>query len=311
MKIIHFSFCLLVLAVMLLIASNDSMARVIISENYDSDDFVNWNCELPIPISSMATSKAGCGSETHNGETRYYGEIGPGRTGNALYLWRHNGGGQSYAGYLNYEFSQAEFDKHHKELYVQYYVKIPVGWNTTTWSPKWDRALIGPDKGSGSITWYFQASNTQFKDCPFSFYLTSYQDIYYTEKTPSQMGIIDGNWHSFKIHMKLNSDSNTADGALHFYVDGQEQRIARPYGPGYSYGLTNINWGVPTNYYFTKPIAPGFGNMGEDSTWNFPTDDWYAMQFDDYTVSTDDPTSQSAKISPPTWDYQRMSLGTN
>ena len=124
---------LVILLGLMLGFERDVFAQVIFSENYDSTEWNNWNCSMGIVL--PAHSQSACESDTYNGTTHYCGEtVSPGRdgTGRALAMWRHNGEfGNNYCGYLNYQFTQEEFDNHHKELFVRWYMKIPSDWDAT------------------------------------------------------------------------------------------------------------------------------------------------------------------------------------
>ena len=261
-------------------------AGVVFSENYDKIQN-GWNCSQPTP--GGWTSKAGCSSDTYNGTAHYYGEISSGgRTGNSLKLWRHNGGFSDYGGYLNNSFTDAEFANHYKELYQRWYMKIPVGWDASLGSAsthKFSRAYIGASAAAKTYEWYFDVKGGSFSGGRFTFYHGATSNIYYTQQTVSEIGVIDGRWHCYEFRMKLNTNTGGTDGELHFWIDGVEKYVGDGGYPPWTLGVSNKNWGVGTGDYFTSPAVPAIGNL-TDGTWNFAGNEWYAIEFDDYVVST-------------------------
>ncbi len=271
--------------------AKDSFAEILFEDNYDNPGDSGWTC-----LDSLRTgytSKSACSDPlSYEGVTHYSGEISSGgRSGNSLKLWRRNGIWTDYSGYLNKDFSEQEFANHYKELFIRWYVKIPPEWDADLGSGnyhKLNRIYIGTSAGAKTTEWYMNVNGSTFKTGKFAFYNTAQGDVYYSEKTITELGVNDGQWHSLEWHLKLNSETGVSDGGFTFYVDGEEikvndYRIGK--WPGtYVYGIWNQDMGAETDEHFTSALPPGIGNIGD--TWNFPTDDWYAFEFDDYVVST-------------------------
>lgn len=249
-------------------------------------------------------------TDTYDGETHPTGEIaGPGRggAGQCLRIWKRNGIWTDYHGYMNYELSEEEFNNHYKELFIRWYVKIPREWDANlggSSTHKLNRLYIGTSAGSKAREWYMDVKGSTFKKGRFSFYNTAEGNVHYTEKTITELGVNDGQWHSLEWHVKLNSQTGVADGGFTFYIDGEEVKIRDYRIGGYPgtpvYGIWNMDMGAATNEYFTSALPPAIGNLSGGS-WNFPTNGWYVFEFDDYVVSTsyigpDDPPSGTATI---------------
>ncbi len=272
---------------------------VLFQEDYDTPgatpSWTNWDCSMSIPDSSYASSKPGCSYSTYDSVTHYCGESTTGgRSGNSLKMWRRNGGTTDYCGYLNYEFKEADF--HYRNLFFRYYIKIPNGWDANIIggnTHKLTRANMGSSWGAPTQEWYFDVKGDTFKGGKITFYNIADTGcgfascVYYTDKTVTQLGINDGTWnHWLEVQLKLSTNATTADGEVHFWVDGVEQTICLGDNPAYcSLGTTVVN-GTPANYYFDLVPSPAVGNLS-GGTWTFPTDGWYAMEFDDYVVSTE------------------------
>ena len=262
-------------------------AAVIFSENYDNIES-GWSCGNSIPAGW--TRAAGCPSPSSYGEiTHYAGEISSGgRTGNSLKLWRRNGIWTDYHGYLDKDFTTAEFNNHYKELYIRWYVKIPAEWDANLaggGTHKLDRMYISSSAGGRDTEWYMDVKGDTFKGGRFSFYNTAQGWVWYTVKTVTQLGVNDGRWHSLEWHVKLNSTTGSSDGGWDFYVDGVSQEICDGMGQNCAMGQHNMNMGTRTDQYFTSTLPPAIGNLS-GGTWTFPTNGWYAIEFDDYVVST-------------------------
>jgi hypothetical protein len=274
-----------------LIFPASSMAGVIFSENYDSiqpgSRLPNvWTCADPVPPGW--TSKAGCNEDTVNGVTHYCGEVSPGgRTGNSLKLWRRNGGWRNYCGFLNRNLTEEEFNQHYKEFFFRFYMKIPSQWDANLRggnTHKLNRIVIGKSYGGGGSTFYFDVKGASFKNGKFSFYCGKEGPVRYTSKTLTELGIIDDQWHCYELHFKMNSAIGVADGELHFFIDGKEIEFYTPYGPKHPKGLSKWNFKYSSDEYILTLPGPAIGNISGE--WNFPTDKWYAIEFDDFVVST-------------------------
>ena len=106
------------------------------------------------------------------------------------------------------------------------------------------------------------------------------------------MGITGDTWNSIELHIKLNSAPGVADGLVQFWVDGVQQSFT-PYQGQSVYDIPVAfkddygNW-LPADAYFDGAAhLPGIGNSGGTSEpWTFPTDGWYALDFDDFVMST-------------------------
>jgi hypothetical protein len=263
--------------------AQESPAEVLFSDTFDNIPN-GWNCDQSTPPGW--TDKAAC----FNGGSRYSGEITSGGvTGNSLKLWRRNGWTTEYCGYLNRALTSSEFSRGYKELFFRWYMKIPGGWNANLNSGqthKLNRTRTATSYG-GPITseLYFDVKGGTFKSGRFSFYNTKEGVVRYTSKTVTELGVVDGQWHCYEIHFKMNSASGVADGALHFYIDGVQVGIYTPYGSTHPQGLSNWNFGYASNECIATLLTPAIGNL-TDGVWSFPTSDWYAIEFDNYVVST-------------------------
>jgi len=269
-----------------------SSGAVIFIDDYDAPGDTGWTCLGN--VRTGYTGKAACSDPlSYEGVAHYLGEISPGgRSGNSLKLWRKNGIWTGYGGYLDKDFSLQEFNNNYKELFIRWYVKIPPEWDADLGGAnthKLNRLYIGALAGAKTAEWYMDVKGHTFKAGKFSFYNTATVDVHYTEKTVTELGVNDGQWHSLEWHVKLNSETGSTDGGFTFYVDGEEVKIRDKRVGEYPgtpvYGIWNMDMGAATNHYFTSTLPPAIGNLSGGS-WNFPTDGWYAFEFDDYVVST-------------------------
>ena len=260
-------------------------AQVVFTDDYDNSGDMGWNCSNA--IRSGYTSLASCDSSTYNNITHYAGEISTGgRSGNSLKLWRRNGIWTEYYGYLNKDFTSDEFNNHYKELYIRWYIKIPDEWDANLnngRTHKLQRAFIGSTQGSKTKQWYLDVKGKTFKTGKFSFYNTGGGGVLYSKSTISELGVNDGNWHSLEWRLKLNSEAGVADGIIQIFIDGDVISICE--GENCSTSITK-DFGIADNEFFTSVVPPAIGNL-TDGTWNFPTNGWYAIEFDDYIVSTE------------------------
>jgi hypothetical protein len=273
-----------IIFILVLILPTSSIAEIIFYEDYDNIPS-GWNCSQPIP--PRWTGQATCTYDAY-GVGHYCGEVSSGgRKGNSLKLWRRNGGTTDYCGYLNNTLSAEEFNKHHKELFIRFYMRIPLGWDATLGSGathKLNRLGTGTKYGSPTSVLYFDVKGPNFKNGRFSFYVVKEGPVRYTSKTLTELGIVDGQLHCYEIHFKMNSASGVADGELHFYIDGKEISIFTPYGPVHPRGLSKWDFRYSADEYIATLLTPAIGNVSE--VWSFPTGDWYAVEFDDFVVST-------------------------
>jgi hypothetical protein len=262
-----------IIFILVLILPTSSIAEIIFYEDYDNIPS-GWNCSQPIP--PRWTGQATCTYDAY-GVGHYCGEVSSGgRKGNSLKLWRRNGGTRDYCGYLNKALTQSEFSKHYRELYTRFYMKFPVGWDANLGSGethKLNRFYIRStyeDKTTSEFLW--DVKGPTFKTGSFAFH-NPVVTVYYGD-TLSNLGVLDGNWHCYELRVKMNS-SGKKDGIIQFWIDG----IMR-------YNNTNANLGYAYNDYFYHLLSPAIGNVGAEEAWLFPTGDWYAVEFDDFVVST-------------------------
>jgi hypothetical protein len=271
--------------------SGEAQADVIFQDDFDTPAELTTCAD---GLRTGYTNSAACDSSTYDSATYYCAEISTGgRSGSSLKFWRRNGiwGNTSWStpadcgGWGKY-FTETEFNNHYKELFIRWYVKIPPDWNAYLAaggnSFKLNRILFGSSPLEAK-TWFMNINGDTFKEGNFMFYNASMGGVYYTTKTVSELGVNDGKWHSLEWHLKLNSTTGSTDGGWAFYVDGEEVQIDTLSGP--SYGVWGVNTGALTDDYFTSCLPPGIGNI-VGGYWTFPTDGWYAFEFDDYVVST-------------------------
>jgi hypothetical protein len=104
--------------------------------------------------------------------------------------------------------SEEEFNKHHKELFFRFYMKIPLDWDATLGpggeTHKLNRLGIGTKYGSPTSVLYFDVKGPSFKNGRFSFYVVKEGPVRYTSKTLTELGVVDGQWHCYEIHFKMN-----------------------------------------------------------------------------------------------------------
>ena len=263
-------------------------AQVVFQDNYD--DQTGWNCSDGAFFGYTSTSNCP-GPDTFGGVTRHSGEISPGGRdgGNSLKLWRRNGLWTSYHGYLNKQLTQEEFNNQYRELYTSWWVKIDPDWNTLQVGPKWNRYYLGSSPGSvegGQVTFDVGGTGSSFSNAGWRFYATaatSGNGIHNTQRTMAEMGLLDGNWHHVETRVKLPTNASTLDGVLQLWVNGELEVLCRPYQ---SCSTESLFDGYGPEIYFTRLKTPAIGNLGTGNDWNFPTDDWYSIEFDDYVVST-------------------------
>lgn len=253
---------------------------MIFQENYDAISD-GWHCGDTTPTGW--TSQAGCDSDIYDGITHWCGEVtSGGRSGNSLKMWRKNGFTNGYCGYLNKALTESEFNNHYRELYVRMYMKFPSAWDanlpagqTHKLNRYYTRSIYNE---SNTGEWLWDVKGSTFKTGSFSFYGFNYGDagtsVYYTD-TLSNLGVLDGNWHCYEIRMKMNTAGND-NATVQFWIDGV-----------LVYNNSTMNCRFLADDYFYQLLSPSIGNMSPSDTWNFPTNGWYAAEFDDYVVSTD------------------------
>jgi len=276
-------------AAFLFLNSQMAMAEVIFSENYDS--ITSWTCDQPPPPGWE--SKSWCTQETFNGITKWCGEISPGgRTGSSLKLWRHNDGTKEYCGYLGRYLTSSEFDNHYKELYFRWYIKIPPEWdkdtgtgNTFKWNRIWSSKTYN---GEARDTVYFDLKGATFKTASFTLYSVYEGGVWYSQQNIAQLGVNDGNWHYLEVHFKANSAYGISDGGWDFWIDGTAIAMGGGGNPPWLTSRINVNFNWADDDYIQFLLSPAIGNVGTEPTdpWLFDPDAWYAIEFDDYVVST-------------------------
>ena len=260
-----------------------AQAEIIFSENYDTQ--TGWNCSNGAFFGFSGTANCPAPS-SFGGVTHYAGEItSGGRSGNSLKLWRRNGIWVDYHGYLDKILTPQEFSNQYKELYIRWYVKIDPDWDANLGNGethKLNRVYIGTSVGSVSDEWYLDVKGATFKTGKLAMYNTGYGGVFRSSQTISQLGINNGQWHSIEWRIKLNSANGSSDGGFQLFINGTAILMCEDVC---SENHNNMNMGTSTNDYFTSLAPPAIGNL-TDGIWNFPTDSWYAIEFDDYFVST-------------------------
>ncbi len=110
--------------------------------------------------------------------------------------------------------------------------------------------------------------------------------VIFSQKNITELGFKDGGWHYIEYYLYLGTNDTSSDAVYRLWIDGIEQYISTEWVPDTqtSLGRYDLPWYVPSNFYFREPMPPGVGNSG--SSYSFPTDGWYAIEFDDYVVST-------------------------
>jgi hypothetical protein len=297
--------------------SGEVQAAVIFQDDFDNPT-ESTTCNDG--IREGYTTDSACDSNTYGGVTRYCAEISSGgRVGNSLKFWRRNGvwgnngwSTPSYCGGWGKYFTTTEFNNHYKELFVRWYVKIPPEWDASLAmgeTHKLNRFYIGTSAGSVSSQILVDVNGATFKNGRIAWALP-HGPVYYTVKTISQMGINDGQWHSIEWQIRLNSTTGSTDGGIRIFINGVEEQIYNGNFTDPRYGVWGINMGVSTNEYFTTTLPPALGNL-TDGTWNFPTNGWYAIEFDDYVVSTSYIGPESKEPPPSDTNPPSVSFTTN
>ena len=183
------------------------------------------------------------------------------------------------------------------ELYVQFWMRTQAGWHwaahgSTVGNPQIKFWRVGYWRGLSSTQqniFYIPDSHPQmFMDIahpgsdgiahayrcdPDDYYCTNVSNAY--EKMDYQYATAtwsDGNWHRFKLHIKLNT-AGSYNGVMEMWQDGS--RV---------YQHTDAMWKE------SGSTAPGFTHVmfggNSDNPWANPGEQWYAM--DDIVISTTD-----------------------
>ena len=273
-----------ILALTSILFSISAFAAIIFSDNYDNSGDTGWNCSKGVRTGYSGQSSCSAAT-TINGVSHYLGEISTGgRSGNSLKLWRSNGGFKDYGGYLDKSLTSSEFNNHYKELYVRWYVKIPTAWDANlagTQTHKLNRFYYGSSAGTSTGTLYVDVKGDTFKSGQISIYPTNGLGwVWKSQQDITQLGLNDGLWHSIEIRAKIDPSA----GGFQVWIDGTVINICDGSGNNCGTNHTNINTGA-ANEYFTSTLPPAIGNLTE-GTWNFPANNFYAFEFDDYVVST-------------------------
>lgn len=267
-------------------------AGVIFEDNYDNPGDTGWNCSDGARTGYSSAYLVNCPSpSTYDGVTHYAGEISPGgRSGNSFKLWRRNGLWTEYHGYLNKVLTSSEFANQYRDLYARFYIKIPTDWNANAAGPKFNRFYIGSSAGDTSRGQIYLDVGTQFGQTFKTAGLRIYSDRsareydnHYTNQTMAQLGMLDGNWHCVEIRVKLNTQGQN-DGVVQLWIDGNP--ITMCGGIGENCSTSRAINGYANTDYFSYLLSPAIGNLPAGANWTFPTSGWYAMEFDDYVVST-------------------------
>ncbi len=301
---------ILKMTIVLITITVNCSAEILYTENYEGSEWDSVaNCSDGNPDGGLWVwndQGENCYTDTYQDITHYAGEVsspGRGGTGKALKQWRHSGAVfMGYAGKLDSHVTPGTY----RDLYQRYYIKWPNGLTVPTGvGTKFDRAWIYPTEGSeqgqvsvmavpdlgddGVIFTYIQEMNTNY-------------EIIRTQ-TFAELGLNDGNWHSVEYHYRIN-DPGQANGEFEIWIDGymiplkynQDPDEWTPngastppekiYGENAGLGLYDIS-GTPDNFYYSSPIDPSIGNTGNSSSPYVCTpDEWMAMEWDDFVVST-------------------------
>jgi hypothetical protein len=181
----------------------------------------------------------------------------------------------------------------YRELYFRYYLRWPKGLSVPTGvGTKFNRAYAGSTQGARTGEVSLIAEGSLGDSGCFMLYLpgmSAKPDIFRTAKF-STLGINDGKWHCIEVHVKFNSECKS-DGVVGIFIDGKAKSLGYYVGATYYYTgngneFTSLS-GIPSNIYYTMALAPGIGNTGGGaSPYVINPDQWMAMEFDDYVVST-------------------------
>jgi len=205
-----------------------------------------------------------------------------------------------YSGYLMFPWTQGQFDQHYRDIYTRYYVRFPSGWgvsylNIVGGGHKMNRWVFRTAHNGGA-TWQFiinangWESGSSLTTWRFLFYIPTSPTAgitYFSDKNFGQMGITGDVWNCIEVHTKLNSAPGVADGLIQVWVDGVQQSFNGVYD---IYYVSRDDYGAllpAETYYDGSAHLPGIGNSGGTSEpWTFPTNGWYALDFDDFVMST-------------------------
>lgn len=290
---------LIFLAVTVFLSSNSESA-VIFQDNFNNPTPSAWtsnNAAYP-PWNENPNPD----SYTCSGITKQAGSIeapGRGGTGNSFRLNRCNGfPPQDFAGYMGWTHTGSPY---YADLYVRMYIKAPPEWN---WSPggnnylKWDRWLINNTASTAyptSIIYFDWLTTSDGAHSDLNIYPMllsghfSRQPLNTWYATNVRLAdIADGSWHCIEFHINLTGIMDVwLDGVLKMHV--------------------SENWGPGTDTRIVRVLSPGIGNMNlnmpaPSGYWNFPTNNWYALEADDYVLSTTyvGPDGSTGDTSPPT-----------
>ncbi len=302
--------------------AQNSKAVIIFQENYDgitsnknaSGSFFPYNPPTTTQGAQMDWSHWSASPsdyQTLNEVSHYSGDIsapGRGETGQALKQWRRNGPYfMDYTGYLNPQKFNWNTQKY-RDLYFRYYFKWPHNLTVPTGvGTKFNRAYAGSSEGSSDGELYLGAEGALGDSGHFYIYLAGMGTGERTFRSESflALGVNDGDWHCLEFHVKFNTPDQ-GDGIVGLFIDGNALNLS--YYPHqtdpevWSDGEFTSWSGVPSDYYFTRAFVPGIGNTGNSvAPYVISPDEWTAMEFDDYIVSTTyiGPESVSGDTTPP------------
>lgn len=230
-------------------------------------------------------------------------------TGKAYLHWyepcNSSSGGWGSDGLLGVYFGKTTG---YSELYVQMKVRFQPGWKWTAGSQqKLMHITHFNEEVNQGVLQAYEFFNYNLPDLVPGIYYNSlyhprpqfYLHSSHTDKTtdspsptPANVDISDGNWHTVKFHVKLNSAANVADGIKEMWLDGQSVVSYKnvPY--------TKSNIPTASAYGFNRVIIGGNAN----NNFTGGGEQWYAI--DELVVSTIDiPTEYvigtSGTASPP------------
>jgi hypothetical protein len=263
-----------IVLVMVAFACSNAAAAVIMQDNFDNPSPSDWNSSDS--YYSPWNGKASDSTSNCVGVVKHAGSIespGRGGSGKSLRLNRCNGFyTEGYYGYYNYTNADSSI----KKLYARWYWRLPSAtdaylgdaqylkltrWNMGSGSEVYVNFNFGGNLRNSELMVYPQLNGADFANQPS-------QTWYGTGRTFGS--IADGKWHAFE--MMLDISSSTVQ--MQIWLDGS------------SVWTFSENLSPYSGTYIKNCLTPGIGNMASNSFWDFPTSGWYALEFDDYVLST-------------------------
>lgn len=253
------------------------------------------NDELWTPYGSTPT--LGTNPTIQISSLNYFGAIGKGFT---VYNESHSGSsgdGWGADGILAKRLSQDQ-----KEIYVQFRIKFQQGFQRF-WTVGGNASMIKIFRafhydGTGSPFLFFTNGNVapayifdtvaneygnQFAtamrcDPQATQYACTGNTVPYTKyvgSLPWSSSLGDGNWHTLKWHLKMNTALDAKDGVVEFWMDGLRQLSKINMDWLRAGGDVNAGWNV---------VAIGGNSFNQFSNASNKAEQWYAI--DDFVVST-------------------------